>query len=144
MVSFWDTSAVVPLLIREPASRSADKVFAATSRMVIWTFTPVEAFSAFCRLRRERRLSRDGLARSEERLDELVAACAVVREIDGVKRFARRLLRSHSIRAADAMQLGAALCWSAGIPENRTVVVADGPLADAAANEGFRVQRIRP
>jgi hypothetical protein len=43
------------------------------------------------------------------------------------------------LRAADAMQLGAALEWAEGRPTGRLLMTLDAQLGRAAAREGFRV-----
>lgn len=50
---------------------------------------------------------------------------------------ARRLLRLHALRAADALQLGAAIEWANGRPNGRVFHTLDKPLARAAEREGF-------
>jgi len=63
----------------------------------------------------------------------------VVIDVEAVKAQARRLLRLHPLRAADAMQLGAAWEWVAGRPTGRIFHTLDTRLALAARREGFRV-----
>ena len=60
-------------------------------------------------------------------------------DVERVKASARRLLRLHPLRAADALQLGAALAWADGAPEGLIVHTFDRRLAAAAEREGFRV-----
>jgi predicted nucleic acid-binding protein len=51
-----------------------------------------------------------------------------------------RLLRIHSLRAADAIQLAAALEWSGSLPDSSaTLVTLDRRLAEAADLEGFTI-----
>jgi hypothetical protein len=50
-----------------------------------------------------------------------------------------RLVATHPIRAADAMQLGAALVAVSDRPAGHDFVCGDARLASAAAREGFRV-----
>lgn len=49
------------------------------------------------------------------------------------------LLSSHPLRAADALQLAAALTARDKTPELLQVVCSDGRLTDAAGTEGFTV-----
>jgi len=49
---------------------------------------------------------------------------------------------SHRLRAADALQLAAALVWCSNRPRGRAFLVADGALSDAAEAEGFAVIRV--
>ncbi len=136
---FWDSSAVVPLLVeQEPSSRVAAWV-AEDGTLVLWTLTPVEVGSALRRLVREQALEEEVARRAEGRLDELVRACQVVIDVDPVKSLAMRLLRLHPLRAFDALQLGAALHWAEGHPHGRTLHTLDARLAVAAQREGFIV-----
>ncbi|MFZ1888102.1 MAG: hypothetical protein WAU33_08715 [Candidatus Binataceae bacterium] len=48
-------------------------------------------------------------------------------------------MRSHPLRAADALQLGAAIVAAEEEPMSLEFVTLDRKLADAAAKEGFRV-----
>jgi hypothetical protein len=59
--------------------------------------------------------------------------------VDTVKSLATRLLRLHSLRAFDALQLGAAVHWAEGHPQGRTLHTLDARLAPAARREGFLV-----
>lgn len=52
---------------------------------------------------------------------------------------ALRLLASHPLRAADALQLAAALVWARGQPGGHEIVCLDDRLASAALLEGFTV-----
>jgi uncharacterized protein len=106
---------------------------------VLWTLTPVEVVSGLRRLVRERALSEDVAHAAERRLDEIVRGSHVVVDVESVKSFARRLLRIHSLRAFDALQLGAAFSWAEGNPHGRTLHTLDRGLGAAARSEGFLV-----
>lgn len=138
---FWDSSAVVPLLVRQKASALVDRWIAEDPDLVIWTLTPVEVGSALRRLVREGALPERLALQAEERGDEVTAASHVVIDVEGAKDQARRLLRLHALRAADALQLGAALLWARGSPAGKILHTFDERLATAAAREGFRVPR---
>lgn len=138
-MKFWDSSAVVPLLVeQEPSSRVAN--WATTDdAMVLWTLTPVEVVSALRRLVREKVLQEEVTRFAEARMEEIVRACHVVIDVEPVKALATRLLRLHPLRAFDALQLGAALHWAEGHPQGRTLHTLDSRLALAAQREGFLV-----
>ena len=138
---FWDSSAIVPLLVRQKSSRLAEVWFTEDAAMTVWTLTSVEVLSAFRRLVREQGLQEEGAVIAERRLDELVRTCHVVVDVPAVKRLASRLLRFHPLRAFDALQLGAALLWAEGHPEGRTLHTLDARLGSAAEREGFVVPR---
>jgi hypothetical protein len=52
-VTFWDASAIVPLLVEEPTSKGLMARRTADPTMVVWWGTPAECVSALCRLERE-------------------------------------------------------------------------------------------
>lgn len=136
---FWDSSAVVPLVVQQAASSQADPWFAKDPALVLWTFTPVEVVSGLHRLLREGAVKDDDVRAAENRLQEIVAAAHVVVGVEPVKATAVRLLRVHPLRAADALQLAAALCWARNDPRGRELVTWDERLARAAIREGFSV-----
>ena len=59
--------------------------------------------------------------------------------IDPVKARAKRLLGVHTLRAADALQLAAALTAANDEPSKIELVSLDEGLNEAARREGFRV-----
>jgi uncharacterized protein len=137
-VRFWDSSAVVPLLVEQGASSRVTAWVAEDRAMVLWTLTPVEVVSALRRLVREGAIDEGAARRGETRLDELLVACHVVVDVEPVKAAAARLLRLHPLRAFDALQLGAALHWAEGNPLGQFLHTLDNRLALAAQREGFR------
>jgi len=137
-VRFWDPSAIVPLLVEEARSGEMRALIAADPGMVTWWGAAVECVGAAARLRREEVLT---MAEEEAvlgRLDELADGWAEVLPSAQVRSGARRLLRLHVLRAADALQLAAARVW-AGPTIHAEFVTFDERLALAARMEGFRV-----
>ena len=59
--------------------------------------------------------------------------------IEIVRRHAERIVETHSLRAADALQIGAAVLAAEDNPAELEFVTFDENLADAAEREGFRV-----
>lgn len=138
-MKFWDTSAIVPLVIEQPASRSCRGHRRADPGLVVWTLTHVEAWSGCCREFRAGNLIRDELERVQARLGRLAAKWSEVGDIAAVKLQALRLIQAHGLRAADALQLGAALTYYGPKAQRRPFVCLDQGLADAARREGFNV-----
>ena len=136
---FWDSSALVPLIVAQPTSAAVDQWLAADGAMVVWTLTSVELASAVARLAREGSIGEGAAHDAENRIEQLLAACHTVVDVEAVKAQARRLLRVHPLRAADALQLGAAWEWVIGRPAERVFHTFDGRLGLAARREGFRV-----
>jgi uncharacterized protein len=101
--------------------------------------TSVEIYSAYARLRRAGTLSRAGEEEFHSLLSELSTEWTEIEPSPRVRQHAERLLFRHSLRAADALQLGAALVWADGPPMDHDFVCIDERLREAAAGEGFRI-----
>lgn len=136
---FWDTSAIVPLLVGEPSTRAVIVEAERDREIIVWWATQVECMSAITRMEREERLDVPGTANAIERLDELVRAWQEVQPVDRIRQTATRLLRVHGLRAADALQLGAAIAAAEDQPSSLNLVTLDDRLARAAEREGFKV-----
>ena len=138
---YWDTSAIVPLLVDEATSAAVRDTFEADSLVVTWWGTAVECMSALARLEREGAMTPAEIQGASERLDALGLTWAEVQPSDQVRALASRLLRVHALRAADALQVAAALVAAEGHPGSLTLVSLDDRLALAAEREGLRVVR---
>jgi uncharacterized protein len=142
LTAFWDTSALVPLCCFQPLSARARQAARTYSRQVVWWGTVIEAVSSLNRLVREGTLSFDESIQAFARLDYLRNRWNEVQPTEDVRERAERLLRIHKLRAADALQLAAALVWCEDRPRGRTIIGADGNLSHAARAEGFIVIRL--
>jgi uncharacterized protein len=138
-VRFWDSSALIPLVVEQATSPEADRWLAQDDQMVLWTLTPVEITSAIRRLVREGAVPESVADDAEVRADDLWRTAHVVIDIEGVKREAQRLLRLHPLRAADSLQLAAGLEWARGRVPECTFHTLDARLGRSARREGFRV-----
>jgi predicted nucleic acid-binding protein len=136
---FWDASAIVPLAVDEPARPSAERAFRDDPHMVVWWAAEIECVSAIARLERADLLSHVQVAEAIERLEDLKAAWDEVDPVDEVRRIARRLLRVHALRAADSLQLAAAIVGSEDDPSTLDLVSLDERLVEAARREGFSI-----
>jgi predicted nucleic acid-binding protein len=135
---FWDTSAVLPLLVQEPTTSIVRGILHDDPAIVAWWGTPVECLSAVARLEREGQMSTSQVDSVRMRLAALNDAWTEILPSEEVRVLAGRLLRRHPLRAADALQLGAALAWCGQNPENRRFLTFDARLQTAARAEGFR------
>ena len=106
--------------------------------LAFWS-TRVECESAIARLEREGRLRRRSASGARGRLDRFAGTWQEVQPIEPLRESALRLLRVHDLRAADALQLAAALLASEGSPASLSFVCLDERLAGAAEREGFLV-----
>lgn len=136
---FWDTSALIPLLVAERGTRRAERWLREDPNVVVWTLTRVELLSALARRRRQepgasRRLlaARREILGAWERWSEVTA-------VEIVRRHAERVAETHPVRAADALQIGAALVAAEDDPAAFEFVTFDLRQAEAAEREGFRV-----
>ena len=141
VTAFWDTSALVPLCCFQPQSAQARQVARIYSRQVVWWGTVVEAVSSLNRLTRDETLNVDESRQAFARLDYLRRRWNEVQPTEDVRQRAERLLRIHKLRAADALQLAAAMVWCDDRPRGRALIGADGNLSEAANAEGFTTIR---
>lgn len=137
-MKFWDASAVVPLLVDDQPTSPLDQEYASGS-MLVWWGTVVEVCSALARRERTGDLTPNMVARGLKSLERLSQGWREVPPSDQLRRTAQRLLRVHALRAADGLQLAAALCAAGDQPGSMAFVCRDARLAEAAAREGFRV-----
>lgn len=135
---FWDSSAVIPLILEQPSSARSRELLDEDPDVVVWWGTPVECASAFARLRREGALGPSDEAELIREIEQLRLGWHEMVPGDLVRAQALRVLRLHPLRAADAFQLAAALEW-AGSPSGERLVTFDERLGAAAALEGFVV-----
>jgi predicted nucleic acid-binding protein len=137
-VRFWDTSAIIPLLSDEDTTDTMKVLLGYDPRIVIWAFTPIEVASALWRKQRARR---DDVSRvaAERRLAALAATWTYVNDFETVLRQAHETVARHALKAADALQLAAALVRRTGHPSSLPFVSLDRDLIVAARTEGFTV-----
>ena len=136
---YWDSSALVPLLVREAPSSSMEALVGADSSIVTWWGTSVECGSAIARREREGAGNADEVATASRKLATLESDWSEVAPSERIRSGARRLLRVHELRAGDALQLAAALAASATHDVPLPFVTLDERLALAASREGFAV-----
>jgi predicted nucleic acid-binding protein len=135
--AFWDASAIVALCVTQPQSKAAFGLLR-KYRPVVWWATPVEITSAFTRLLREGEISARTYAKAQLQADYHASLWRVVAPIEQVVVEARVVLERFPLRAADAIQLAAALVWCGGRPNGRVFLTFDQKLAEAAELAGFR------
>ena len=138
-MKFWDSSALTTLFLSEPASYRIEDLLSWDARVAIWWATPVECLGALVRAKRMGRFADSNIRTAKALLDFVVAHAVEVEPNAEIRDQARRLVVTHSLRAADALQLAAALDWCGGEPKGTSFVCLDDRLRGAAALEGFRV-----
>jgi len=138
-VKFWDSSAMVPLLVQEPMTSSLLRLLREDSVMHVWWGSEVECVSALARLEREASMATDSITQAMMRLRALRASWQEIQPAEVLKEIAFRLLRVHKLRAADSLQLAAALVACESRPSSLEFVCLDERLSLAAQREGFNV-----
>ena len=137
-MKFWDSSAILPLLLEEKISAPLLGLLHADPAVIVWCLSEVEIESGIARRMREglatedEKSARSRLRLLAERWNEVVC-------IDPVRKRANRLLRSHPLSAAGSLQLAAALICCEERPEELGFVCLDERLSDAALREGFTI-----
>src|SRR5206468_11897327 len=112
------------------------RVYREDVNQAVWCLTEVEVTSAISRRVRE------GIETDDERsariqLNFLMSRWTEITSLEGVRARALRVLSTHALRAADALQLAAALVWCDERTESLPFVCLDDRLADAARKERF-------
>ncbi|MGH7803926.1 MAG: type II toxin-antitoxin system VapC family toxin [Candidatus Binatia bacterium] len=133
---YWDASAIVPLCVEEESSARL-RALARAEGIVTWCLSAVEVRSGIERRAREGSLAADAREKAAGDLRELADAWTEVTMIGPVKERALRLLAVHALRAADAVQLAAALVVTEDQPAGHSFVSLDARLRAAAEREGF-------
>lgn len=137
---FWDSSALVPLLVEEAETDPVRDLYLEDSGAIVWWGTAVECTSAVARREREGQLSPEAASEALERLDALARHWNRIEPVDAILETSRRFLRVHPLRASDSLQLAAAFLASEGRPSTLEFVCLDDRLVIAARREGFPVR----
>ena len=135
--AFWDSSALVPLCVQQPASQVV-RGMAGNYRIVVWWATPVEIQSAFTRLLRMAQISPPEFADAQRALASLRGSWSEMQPSEPLRAHAEALLQRFPLKAADSLQLAAALLLCDGRPAGRVFVSGDAQLVSAARVMGFK------
>jgi predicted nucleic acid-binding protein len=135
-VRFWDSSALVPLCLRQPRTADSRRLLKEDADMVVWWGSSIECASAIARLQRDGHLTLGDDRDARSALTALSASWYEVQPGEALRDNALRLLRLHPLRAADALQLAAAIEWAGGSSHGEFVAF-DDRLREAALREGF-------
>jgi len=138
-VKFWDSSALVPLLVEEPATSAVLTLYGDDPLMLVWWGAEVECASALARLERQHSIPADLITRALQRLASLKSTWQEIQPIEPLRETAIRLLRVHNLRAGDALQLAAAILACEHRTSSIGFVCLDERLTIAAQREGFNV-----
>jgi predicted nucleic acid-binding protein len=136
LIAYFDTSAVVPLLIEEVGSSLCQEHWSAADRLVSVRLVRVEAHAALAQATRQDRLTARQLRTAVRGLDTLIAQLDMVDVDDELTRSAAEVAERQGLRAYDAVHLAAAL---AIVDDDLVLVTGDHALASAATSVGVAV-----
>jgi predicted nucleic acid-binding protein len=134
---FWDSSAIIPLCVDEPKTKMVRNVSERDGAIVAWWGSTIECYSAFARLRRDKMLNYNEEEQLRNLLQMLSDSWTEIKPSQDIKNTSGRLLLLHPLRAADSLQLAAALIWAEKSPTNHGFVCLNNRLREAANKEGF-------
>jgi uncharacterized protein len=139
VIAYFDTSAVVPLLVAEPGSARAASLWDGADRVVSVRLLYPEMRAALAQAERLGRLTAGQLRDAVTGFDSLFEEIDLVEVDDALARRAGELAEVRQLRGYDAVHLAAA----DRVRDPSVVVIAgDGALLDAAAAEGMAVAEI--
>lgn len=138
-MKFWDASAIIPLCIDEPRTKILQDIAKKDNAIVVWWGSLVECYSAFARLRRDSALKFEEEDQLREILVSLSDTGTEIEPSEDIRDITGRLLLNHPLRAADSLQLAAAIVWADKKPRGHHFVCLDFRLREAARKEGFSV-----
>lgn len=138
-VAFWDSSALVPLCIAQPQTAMSRLLYERYG-IVAWWATQVEMMSGLARLDRTGQITHDRFLMGKQIALEIVRDWLSVGLTGGIALSACSLLERHPLRAADALQLAAALEWCEGQPIGKVFLTFDQRLREAAGLAGFTLE----
>jgi predicted nucleic acid-binding protein len=127
------------VLVPEARSSALAVLLRSDAAVVLWWTSPIECQSALHRQHRDGALAAGVLRSALERLAAFVEDADFIAPTARVRERAGRLLAAHPLRAADALQLAAALVWCEETPHGAGLVCLDERLREAATREGFTV-----
>ena len=134
MIAYFDTSALIPLLIEEPLSNLAERVWQRASWVASARLSYVEARAGLARACRTERISPAELREAVEGLETLHGQMHQVEITAALVEKAGRLAEELALRAYDAIQLTAAASLDI---DDLVVLTGDRRLAAAAQTLGL-------
>lgn len=128
MIAYFDTSAIVPLIIEEATSGNCRRLWNEATRVASVRLLYPETRAALARAERMGRLTAGQLTDAVEELESLIEQLDIIEAGTGITRAAGELAQRFSLRGYDAVHLAAGLAMS-----DNDVVLVTGDLDLAAA-----------
>jgi predicted nucleic acid-binding protein len=138
-VAFWDASVLVTLCVTQTPTPQA-LLFERKYWIAVWWATHVEIASALAQLLRQKQITSSDYAHGKQQAQHLANIWRIVAPSAKIALEARVLLERSPLRAADALQLAAALEWCEGKPSGKVFLTFDLRLREAARLAGFTLE----
>ena len=136
MIAYFDTSAIIPLIISEPTSDRCNRVWDESSRVVSVRLLYPEARAALAKAERMGRLSATQHVAAVVELETIITQIDHVEVTETLAHRAGELAQAHGLRGYDAVHLAA----TAAVADSDVVLVTgDSDLANAANSIGIAV-----
>lgn len=136
MIAYFDTSALVPLLVAEPYSPTCSQLWNEATRVISSRLVYPEARAALAQAQRMQRLTAAELRTAVADLDALVEEIDYLEVTANLAMSAGQLAEAHALRGYDAVHLASAN--AANDPE-LVLVTGDQHLGSAATQIGISV-----
>ena len=136
MIAYFDTSAVIPLLIGEPSSATCTRMWNEAARSVSVRLLYPEARAALARAERMGRITKRQHQVAVAELETIITEIDHVEITAQLARNAGDLAQAHQLRGFDAVHLAAAM---AALDAELVLVTGDNDLAGAARALGLPV-----
>ena len=130
---------MLPLFSEEKFSEMVTDLLKEDTDATVWWGTWIECAVAISRLSRENRLTEAGDEEARANLDELSADWLEIEPTNELRLPTMLVSKVHPLKAADCLQLSAALRWCEGDTDGAGFVCLDNRLRRAAEDEGFQL-----
>jgi predicted nucleic acid-binding protein len=139
LIAYFDTSAIVPLLVEEIGTKRARDQWLAADRLVTVRLAHVEARAALAQAERVGRVTSAQRRSLGVELDDLLGQMDYVDVDEALVRSAGDLAEVHPLRAYDAVHLAAAVAVAS---DDLVVIAGDRALISAAQAAGLATSPI--
>jgi len=136
---FWDSSALVHLLIDQGRSDQVFNILKNDPYQLVWWGTTLECHSSIARLEKEGVMSEPLSRQVQVRLKSLASTWIEVLPSDQLKNLSVKFPYLYQLRAGDAAQLAAAIIGFSNQPHGQRFLSFDLRLCRAAQREGFEL-----
>lgn len=133
MIAYFDTSAIVPLIVEEPTTERCQELWRAASRLVSVRLAHVEARAALAQALRIGRITPSDVQIARRTLETLLDQVDLIEVDASLVDRAGALAEALALRAYDAVHLAAALTTE---DHDLVVVAGDRALLQAAGSVG--------